>query len=230
MEKHQSFLRVMARKKGLGKAREGTSSPTKPIGAASTAPSRSVNAALKVSSASIPATDTKPIDLEVVKSKAKRKPAQEKTPSPPKKRKVNAPLLAGPLDPNVHVVDRLQYNLNAEEKKPFKGMTPSESLSMAYALIARASICLNYTTGTNKPLLVDELETAHKDLEALKKENTTLSLCIEEITKTAEDDRVKAANDLKEAQTEVTSLKRLVDTLKLDLQRATSQQKELIKE
>lgn len=89
---------------------------------------------------------------------------------------------------------------------------------------------MNYTVGTNKPLLVAELETALKDLETLKKENTTLSLRIEEITKAAEDDRVKVANSLKKAQDEVTQLKRSADTLKLDLQKASSQNQELIKE
>lgn len=101
-------------------------------------------------------------------------------------------------------------------------MTPSESLNMAYELISRASVCLNFTVGTTKPLLVGELETAQKDLEALREENTKLSLRIEEMTKASKDDRNKAAENLKKAHNEVTFLKRSVDTLKLDLQKATS--------
>lgn len=109
-------------------------------------------------------------------------------------------------------------------------MTPSESLNMAYELIAWASVCLNYTAGKTKPLLVAELETAHRDLEAVKKESTALSLCIEEMTKAVEDERVNAADNLKKAQGEVSSFKRSVDTLKLDLKNATTQHDELIKE
>lgn len=52
------------------------------------------------------------------------------------------------------------------------------------------SIYLNYSVGTTKPLLVSELETAQKDLEILKKKNIVLTLRAEEITKSAEDDRV----------------------------------------
>lgn len=67
-------------------------------------------------------------------------------------------------------------------------MTPSESLNMAYELIARANVCLNYTAGTTKPLLVFELEATTKSLEDVKKENIALALRIEEITKAVEDD------------------------------------------
>lgn len=185
---------------------------------------------MKIADTQTPSTDTKPIDLEASKGKAKRKSSQEKTPSPSKRRKLTAPLLTGPLDPNVHVTDRLQFNLNVEEKKPFKEMSPSESLNMAYELIDRSSICMNYFAGTTKSLLVAELETTQKDLEEAKKENTTLSLHLEETTKAAEEDRIKAANALTEAQNEVTLLKWFVDTLKLDLQKASSQHKELVKE
>lgn len=66
-------------------------------------------------------------------------------------------------------------------------------------------------------MLVAELETAQKDLEDAKKENIALSLHLEETTKAAEDNWVKAADNLKEAQNEVTLLKQFVDTLKLDL-------------
>lgn len=137
-----------------------------------------VNAALKIHDA---VEDSKPTVTIAAKPKGKRKQSLEKTLSHPKKRKMSGPLLAGPLDPNVHVADRLQFNLNAEEKKPFKEMTPSELLNMAYELIARASICMNYFVGTTKPLLVSELETAQQDLEKAQKENTTLTTRIEEI-------------------------------------------------
>lgn len=209
---------MMAWKKKLGKSGEGTSSPTPGTVtvAASSTPSRLVKPALKLSS-SIPPDNTKPIDVDAIKNKSKRKLAQEKTPSPPKRRKTNSPLLTDPLDPNVHVADRLQYNLSAKEKQPFKGMTPSESLNMAYELISRASVCLNFTVGTTKPLLVAELEAAQKDLKTVREENAKLTLCIEELTKTAEDDRNKATENLKKAQNEVASLKQSTDTLKLEL-------------
>lgn len=107
MEQHQSFVRMMAQKKKLGKTGEGTSCLALVTVTASSTPSRSVKPTLKLSSTILP-DDTKPIDVDVVKNKPKRKSAQEKTPSPPKKRKMNAPLLTGPLDPNVFIADRLQ--------------------------------------------------------------------------------------------------------------------------
>lgn len=79
-------------------------------------------------------------------------------------------------------------------------------------------------------MLVTELEVARKSLETTNKENTILSLRLEEATKAAEDDRTKAATALTEAQNEVNLLKRSVDTFKLDLQKASSQNEELIKE
>lgn len=220
----------MAWKKSLGKTDEGTSSPAKLTNCSGDTPSHSVNPALKVLDVVIPSTNIKPKDPDVSKNKPKRKPAHEKTPSPPKKRKMNTPLLTSVLDPNVHVSDRLQFNLNAEEKKSFKGMSPSESLNMAYELIARASVCLNYTASTTRPLLVVELENAQKDLEAVRKDNTSLFTRIEEMTKAAEDERVKADNKLKKAQGEISSLQQLVDNLKLNLQKITSQHDEVIKE
>lgn len=173
--------------------------------------------------------DVKLSHLEIIKAKPKRK-AAEKTPSPPKRQKVMGPLLIGPLDPQVHVADCLQFNLTPEERVPFKGMTPSESLNMAYELIARASVCLNYAAGTTKPLLVAELETATHSLNQLKKENATLTARIEELTKPAEDDRVKAKNALDASQKEVTSLQLSVDTLQSDLQKAMSLNDELLKD
>lgn len=139
-------------------------------------------------------------------------------------------MLTGPLDPNVHVADRLQFNLNAEEKKPFKGMTPSQSLNMAYELIAQASVCLNYTVGTTKPLLVTELENAQKELAALKEKNDTLSHRLEELTKSAEDEKTKATTALQESKNQVAALKRSNDTLTLDLQKANTNNTQLVKE
>lgn len=109
-------------------------------------------------------------------------------------------------------------------------MTPSESLNMAYKFIARAIVCLNYTAGTTKPLLVAELEAALKNLEDVKKENAALNLRIEEMAKAAEDDRVKASDQLKESQQEVASLKLFVDALTLDLQTANTANEKLAKD
>lgn len=198
MEKHQAFLRMMAHKKDLGKVGEGTSSSSKTT--PHLAPSCNVNAALKISDSQTPYAVVKPADPDSSKSEIKRKIAQDKGPSSQKKRKISGPLLFDPLDPNVHVADRLQYNLTPEERKPFKEMSLSESLNMAYELIARASVCMNYFAGTTKPLLVAELEVARKDLETAKKENAKLSCHLEEVEKTTEDDREKAATALTEAQ------------------------------
>lgn len=134
MEQHESFARLMARKKKLAKAEASTSFPAPQTESTATVPSSSVKPTLKLSNIQEAAIDVKPNDPEVSKSKTKRK-TQEKSLSPPKRRKTNAPLLTGPLDPNVHVADRLRFNLSVKEKKPFKGMTPSESLNMAYELM-----------------------------------------------------------------------------------------------
>lgn len=175
--------------------------------------------------------DPKPVIVPgSTKTKGKRKQTQEKTPSPPKKRKVFGPLLSGSLDQNVHVPDRLQFKLTPEEKKTFKEMSPSESLNMAYELMARASVCLNYSVGTTKPLLVSELETAHKDLATTKKEISSLTERLEKAQKSAEDDQTKAADALLEAQNEVNRLKQSIDTLTLDLQKSSAQTKQVTKE
>ncbi|XP_022632808.1 uncharacterized protein LOC111240951 [Vigna radiata var. radiata] len=229
MEQHELFARLMACKKKLAKATEGTSSPIPSTGSSAIVPPSSMNPTLTLTDTKETGTKVRPADPEVPKNKTKRK-TQEKSHSPPKRRKTSTPLLTGPLDRNVHVVDRLQFNLNAEEKKPFKGMTPSESLNMAYELIARASVCLNYTARMNKPMLVTELETTMKSLEETKKENTALALRIDELTKAAKNDRVKADNKLKESRKETVALKLSVDTLKLELQKATTKQEKLIKE
>lgn len=198
MEQHESFARLMARKKKLAKAGEGTSSSVPPTGSAATVPPHSVGALLKSTNIQETPIEVKPDAPEVTKGKIKRK-TQEKTSSPPKKWKMGVPPLVGPLDPNVQVADRIQFNLTRDQRKPFKGMTPSESLNIAYELIARASVCLNYIAGTTKPLLVAKLEAATKNLEDVKRDNVALTLRIEEMTKAAEDPRVKAENQLKES-------------------------------
>lgn len=196
----------MARKKALNSGGEGTSSATKvPRGSGNIPAHSGVNPALKLSDTTLPAVDAK-TTVDPPKGKTKRKSTQDKIPSPAKRKKTNSPLLSSVLDPNVHVSDRLQFNLNVEEKKPFKVMTPVESLNMAYELIARASVCLNYTAGTSMPLVFVELEKAHKELDEIKATNTNLSSRIEEITKIAEDNQLEAERKLKEAQNKASSL------------------------
>ncbi|XP_022631506.1 uncharacterized protein LOC111240571 [Vigna radiata var. radiata] len=230
MEKHQAFLKMMARKKSLSKGDEGGSSAIKVTSGLGGTPIHVVHPALKLTDTTVPPADTKTKDVDTSKNKTKRKSAQEKTPSPTKRRKVGSSVLTNVLDPTIHVSNRMQFNLNAEEKKPFKGMSPSESLNMAYALIARASVCLNYTASTTRPLLVVELENAQKELEEMKKKNTTLTTRVEELTKTAEDDRVSADNKLKEAPNKISSLQQSVDDLQLDLLKMTSQRDKVTKE
>lgn len=61
----------------------------------------------------------------------KRKSSKEKFVSLSKrsKRKIpEGPLIIVLFDPNVRITDRLQYHLDLEEKKPFKGMTIAEAL------------------------------------------------------------------------------------------------------
>lgn len=70
------------------KSGEGASSLAKKLETSVATPSWSVNAAAKISSADTPTVEVKPANLEVARGKSKRKPPQEKTPSPPKKRKL----------------------------------------------------------------------------------------------------------------------------------------------
>lgn len=107
-------------------------------------------------------------------------------------------------------------------------MTPRESLDMAYELMARASVCLNYSAGATKPL--SELEIAKKDLEAAKKEISTLTERLEKANKLAEDDRVKVVATLLESQNEVKHLQQSVDSLTLDLQQSSVQTKQITEE
>lgn len=109
-------------------------------------------------------------------------------------------------------------------------MTPCESLDIAYELMARASVCLNYSAGTTKPPLVSELETTNKNLETAKEEISTLTERLEKANKLAEDERVKAAATLLESQNEVKHLQQSVDSLTLDLQQSSTQIKQVTKE
>lgn len=109
-------------------------------------------------------------------------------------------------------------------------MTPTEYLDMAYELLARASICLNYSVGTTKPLLVSELENANKSLATAKKEISILTERLEKANKLAEDDRVKAAATLLESKNEVKRLQQFVDSLTLSLQQSSSQVKQITEE
>lgn len=195
MEKHQAFARALARK---NKRSGDTTLPS------SNTIAHSINVALKIHDLS---DDPKPVvPAPVTKTKGKRKQPYEKTPSPSKKRRNLGLLLSGPPDPNVHVSDCPQFNLSPKEREPFKTMTPTEYLDMAYELLARASICLNYSVRTTKPLLVSELENANKSLATAKKEISILTERLEKANKLAEDDRVKAAATLLESKNEVKRL------------------------
>lgn len=67
MEKHQAFMQMMARKKDLGKAGEGTSSPSKTT--SHSEHSRNVNSTLKISDSQTPSTTVKPTALTLQKVK-----------------------------------------------------------------------------------------------------------------------------------------------------------------
>ncbi|WVZ14217.1 hypothetical protein V8G54_011783 [Vigna mungo] len=208
----------MARKKLL-KAGEGTSSSATATGSAN----------VTLTTLSKVTEDVKVAQPKAIRTKPKRK-AAEKTPSPPKRQKTKGPLLTGPLDPQAHVSDLLQYNLTPEERAPFKGMTPSESYNMAYELMARASVCMNYAAGTTKPLLVTELETATDKVNELTKSNAALTARIEELTKAVEGARIKSKTALEASRKEVVSLQSSIDTLQADLRTANSLNDELLRD
>ncbi|XP_022640597.1 uncharacterized protein LOC111242300 [Vigna radiata var. radiata] len=162
MEKHQTFARTLARKnKRSGHVTLPSSATVAP---SSSTPPPPVN--------TLKTDESKPIIISsAAKTKGKKCQPQEKTPSPPKKKRNLGPLLSGPLDPNIYVSDRLEFNLSLEEREPFKKLTPSEASDMPYELLSRASICLNYAVGTIKPLLVSELEITNKKTGERKRGN-----------------------------------------------------------
>ncbi|KOM47838.1 hypothetical protein LR48_Vigan07g154200 [Vigna angularis] len=185
MEKHQAFMHMMARKKDLEKSGEGTSSPSKIVTHKTLF--QGVNSTLKISNTEKPSpAPTKPSSAGIPKGDVKRKLSHDKSLPLNKKKKITGPLLSRPLDPLVHVAERLQYNL--------KQMSPDEALDMAYELTARASICMNYVAGSAKCLLVEELDTdsrvkatialtqAQDDLHQLKRTNDDLKLDLQKDT------------------------------------------------
>ncbi|BAU01527.1 hypothetical protein VIGAN_11078000 [Vigna angularis var. angularis] len=229
MEKHQAFMRMMARKKNLEKSGEGTSSPSWIV--AHKTPTQSMNPALQISDTEKPlSAPVKASSVNAPANDSKKKLPRDKGTPMNKKRKITGPVLFGPLDPLIHVAERLQYNPTPEEKIPFKRMSPGEASDMAYELIARASVCMNYAAGSTKSLLTEELDTVRQDLEASQKKNAELTRHLEEIMKIAEDNRAKVASALTQAQDDLRQLKRTSDDLKLDFQKATSQNQALMKE
>ncbi|XP_022640577.1 uncharacterized protein LOC111242296 [Vigna radiata var. radiata] len=109
-------------------------------------------------------------------------------------------------------------------------MTLSEAYNMGYKLIMRAGVCMNYAAGTTKPLLVVELEAANQQVADLKKDNTALTARVEELTKAAEDAKIKAKAALDASQKKVVSLQSSVETLQTDLDKAKSDNAELLKD
>lgn len=209
MEKHQAFARALARKnQRSGHVTVPSSSTAAPSSSALPAP------------LTVPKTDeSKPIVISSgPRTKSRKRPSQEKTPSPPKKKKLSSRLLTGLLDPNMHVSDRLEFNLSPEEREPFKKLTPSEASDMAYEFLSRAGICMNYAAGTTKPLLVSELEISNNQLTKAKEEVSSLTERLEKANKLLEDERVKAAASLLESQQEAKRLQESVDSLTLSLQ------------
>lgn len=69
----------------------------------------------------------------------------------------------------------LEYNLDPGEKKPFKGMTTTEALDMAYELNVRSNLCMAFAAGSAKSLIAEELEIATQDLENSQKGNKDLA-------------------------------------------------------
>lgn len=109
-------------------------------------------------------------------------------------------------------------------------MIVGEAWDMAYELNVWSNICMAYVAGTTKSLMAKELETVWKDLEASLKANEDLTLHLIEALKKAEDDQEKAAAALTKAQNDGRFLQRSNDDLRLDLQRATRTNKDLVKE
>ncbi|KOM57885.1 hypothetical protein LR48_Vigan11g091800 [Vigna angularis] len=167
MEKNKAFLLMMSRREAeLKKSGAGTSSrparsltiPNRPDPAK--AP-RTVNPAFKIAPYSSPSTTPSAVQVEdevSLQGREKRKAIKDKSISSSKKikRKVSAgPLPAGPFDSTVHLVDRLEYRLDPEEKKLFHGMTTGEAVDLAYELNVRANLCLAYAADSAKSIIGD---------------------------------------------------------------------------
>lgn len=89
-------------------------------------------------------------------------------------------MITGPLDPNMRIANHLQYNLDPEEKKPFKGIIVEEALDMAYEMNILSNLCMAYAAGPAKSFTAEELETTRQDLENSQKANEDLARHLEE--------------------------------------------------
>lgn len=89
---------------------------------------------------------------------------------------------------------------------------------------------MDYAIGSAKSLMADELETTRKDLEVAQKENIDLSRRLNEALQAAKEDQEKATTSLNQARNTNRQLKQANDDLKLGLQKAFAQYKDLVKE
>ncbi|KOM41465.1 hypothetical protein LR48_Vigan04g166300 [Vigna angularis] len=170
---------------------------------------------------------SEPIPKKKGKRKAVRKSSVESIRA--KRTLPNGPPLSGPLSPNSWVAKRIHFDLFAEEKALVNGMTEEEASNMAMELAARSTMCLAYAA-QKRASASTELQSLQEKYDAAVKSNQDLTLCLAETERIADEDKKKANTLLAETGSAQHRMQQSFDDLKLDLQKATTSNKELMTE
>ncbi|KOM34635.1 hypothetical protein LR48_Vigan02g078500 [Vigna angularis] len=147
----------------------------------------------------------------IPKKKGKRKVVRESSASSKRSKRAlpDGPPLSGPMSPNSWVAKHIQFDLFVEEKALVKGMIEEEASNMAMELATRSTMCMAY---------------------AAVKSNQELMLRLAETERIADEDKKKANTLLAEAHSAQRRMQQSYDDLNLDLQNATTKNKELVTE
>ncbi|KOM58054.1 hypothetical protein LR48_Vigan11g108700 [Vigna angularis] len=173
--------------------------------------------------------DKAPQSEPIPKKKGKRKVVRESFAESKRAKRTlpDGPPLSGPLSPNSWVVKRIHFHLFAEEKALVSGMTEEEASNMAMELAARSTMCLAYIAQKRASTSI-ELQALQEKYVASVKSNQDLTLRLAEIERIADKDKKKANALLAEERAAQRRMQRSFDDLKLDLQNATTSNKDLM--
>ncbi|KOM35252.1 hypothetical protein LR48_Vigan02g140200 [Vigna angularis] len=235
--KSSTFARLFAQRRGDVRKTIGGSSSRAPTTTAIPATSLLVQKAPPPPPAAevqSPKSVRRPVDKvqqsePIPKKKGKQKVVRESSASSKRSKRAlpDGPPLSRPLSPNSWVAKRIHFDLFAEEKALVKGMTEDEVSNMAMELAARSTMCLAYAAQKRASASI-ELQSLQEKYDAAVKSNQELTLRLTETKRIADEDKKKANTLLAEARSTQHRMQRSYDDLKLDLQNATTKNKELV--
>ncbi|KOM26287.1 hypothetical protein LR48_Vigan247s000500 [Vigna angularis] len=133
------------------------------------------------------------------------------------------------LSPNSWVAKRIHFDLFAEEKALFSGMTEEEASDMAMELAARLTMCLAYAA-QKRGLASTKLQALQEKFDVVVKSNQDLTLRLAKTERMAEEDKKKASTLYAEARATQRRMQRSLDDAKLDFQKATTSSTKLTTE